>query len=195
MAISLKVATNFFLYDRKSAEKMMCDCCDKYKKALEIELCEYKKGKRIEELFLEEHVHWTAYDVEPLLDLAIERDHNTIKRINFTGARLPDSVGTKVARLVSKSSSLEVCMIAKNVFGIQTILTIVQNMQPALRRLVVHGNHCETVSSRVFDALVYFLERHPPASADEYRRWDLSKDFDDRHFYRLALSQTKIKRT
>lgn len=166
---------------------MTCLCCKEYKTAMKRELLEYKMGRPIEELHFEEYVHWSTEDVEPLLDLAIARDYNTIKTLRIERARLPDSVGVKVAALVAKSESLETCLVAKNVFSHTTILSIAKHMRPALTRLSVHGNHCDALNGDIFAALRSFAQRYPSPA----RRWSLSRDFSDHHFFTLAVRKIK----
>lgn len=164
-----------------------CKNCSVYKTALRSLMRCYKRGELIESLYLERGVHWTAVDVEPVLDLCIKRDYDVIETINIVGARLPDSVGEKIATLIEKSASLKVCMLAKNMFSVKTVVAIAKALQKntSVQELWLFGNHFCASSTPVETAFVGAVRLNPNRPKDSLWYFDSNRENATRTWRRI----------
>lgn len=148
---------------------------------------------RATDFSLDPKVHWTAADVEPILQLIIKRDYNTIASINLTKCRLPDSVGELVATLIEKSTTLARCYLAKNMFTEKTMLSIARALKKntSVVELHLHSNRVWLTNTNIMEAFVAAVSHNPNRPKDTL--WRFSSSTDDNMIWRTISRQAAKK--
>lgn len=156
---------NFFIEKKKKRKKKM-SCpeqrCIKKTKDFKTMIEGHKHGNAMVSLHVTLVEHVPIELIEEAIDLAVDRYYDTIIFL-CVSSHLPDRIGMKIAELIEKTTSLDVCNITHNAFSYRVMCAIFDALirNKSLSSLALSSNACCLYGSDAEERIVHAFWLNP----------------------------------
>lgn len=136
--------------------------CIRKANELRTDLEDHRAGKPLISINVALNQHVPSELIEGLIDVALERDHDKILFL-CVAARLPDSIGMKIAELIEKSTTLNTCNITHNSFSYRVMWSIFAALikNTSLQALSLSSNACCLTTPEAEDRIMLAFWLNP----------------------------------